>query len=236
MEISLMIYENFVNPFERLVSFITGLFRNVELNSKTVPVYAALSVISYIYEYYGFTTGLVAFGWKAVPFLTIGAGFLCWLGILVLDLLKMDYFGAESVRKELDIFQQEFRKNIQKKAGRQFRILFFRIQVDYDLAAINWWLDHSVYVVLLFSALKFDAIATTMYYRGGKHRGLSKKDWVVFIISLVISCICWSVVVLCGIELFSNYFDYVLAFFLAVWEKPPAGPETILRRPCLFYV
>lgn len=67
----------------------------------------------------------------------------------------------------------------------------------------SWILTKGNIIVFLFLSVYFDAFITTTYMRHGKHQynGMSRRDWAIFITSVIISNVCWALAVYMGISL-----------------------------------
>ena len=66
----------------------------------------------------------------------------------------------------------------------------------------SWILTKSDSVAMLFLSIKFDPFITTAYMRDGSHQynGLSRRDWRIFMASLLIGNIYWSLAMFTGIS------------------------------------
>jgi len=64
-----------------------------------------------------------------------------------------------------------------------------------------WILRKSDPVVFLFLSIKFDAFITTVYMRRGKFNGMGKREWSIFMGSLLISNCYWTLACYMGITL-----------------------------------
>jgi hypothetical protein len=104
--------------------------------------------------------------------------FLCYGTILFYDWTKRDWIGIETIKgiKEL---------NPKNKAGKFF----------------SWVVKKGDPAILLFLSIKFDPFITVAYMRHGAHKynGLSKRDWTIFLISLILGDIYWVLTVYLGI-------------------------------------
>lgn len=134
-----------------------------------------------------------AFDYLLYPFVIYKLGILkgglvmtclaCAVNLLVLwfyDWSKRDWLGIETI-KEMKSYRGE------SKFGR--------------LTA--WVLQRSDPVVLIFLSIKEDAFITLIYLRHGSHQynGMSKRDWGIFLSSLVIASIYWTLAAYMGISL-----------------------------------
>lgn len=66
----------------------------------------------------------------------------------------------------------------------------------------SWILKRSEPAIFLFLSLRYDAFTTTVYLRHGKFNGMSKRDWTIFMGSLLISNVYWTLACFMGITLF----------------------------------
>ena len=112
----------------------------------------------------------------------VGLSFiLCYALILFYDWTKKDWIGIETLKgvKEL---------NPQKKSGK----------------FISWLAKKGDPAVLIFLSIKFDPFVTVAYMRHGAHKynGMSKRDWLIFMCSLIIGDIYWVTTVYMGITIF----------------------------------
>lgn len=64
-----------------------------------------------------------------------------------------------------------------------------------------WILQRSDSMIFLFLSLQYDPFTTTAYLRHGKFNGMGKRDWTIFIGSLLLSNIYWTFACYMGISL-----------------------------------
>ncbi|MBI5076092.1 MAG: hypothetical protein HZB62_13125 [Nitrospirae bacterium] len=64
-----------------------------------------------------------------------------------------------------------------------------------------WILKRSDSMISLFLSLHYDPFTTTAYLRKGKFNGMGKRDWTVFMGSLLLSNIYWKLACYIGISL-----------------------------------
>ena len=208
--------------FERLIGFIVGLFRNVEINRSVALGFTISKVVDWIYDLFVFTVVLVKFGWIGIPFLALGAGFLCWITILMYDRTKVDFLGIESAKKEMKIFKEKlvvWIENLDKKPGRRVHVPFMKVKVRPDTGAIKMALEKVWLVEFFICTFEWDAAVTTLYLREKAFGGLTRRDWKIFWASVVLSCVYWSAVVLTGIAVYECSEELVVAILLAIWNK-----------------
>lgn len=104
------------------------------------------------------------------------------LSILTLkfyDWLKRDWLGIEAI-KRLKGYGGD------KKLGKM----------------TAWVMKKSDSIIFLFLSIKFDPFITTAYLRKGQFSGMSKRDWKIFIGSLLFSNAYWTLACYTGITLF----------------------------------
>lgn len=65
----------------------------------------------------------------------------------------------------------------------------------------SWILKRSSPVIFLFLTLRYDAFTTTAYLRHGKFNGMSKRDGTIFMGSLLLANIYWTLACYMGISL-----------------------------------
>ncbi len=102
----------------------------------------------------------------------------CIIGMKFYDWTKRDWLGIEAI-KEIKTYKGT------KKIGH----------------VTSWVLKKSEPVVFLFLSIKFDPFVTTTYMRHGKFNGMNKRDWIVFMSSLIISNAYWTFACYMGITL-----------------------------------
>ena len=66
----------------------------------------------------------------------------------------------------------------------------------------SWIMKKGDSVVFLFLSIKVDPFVTTIYLRRGNFNGMSRRDWSIFIGSLIISNAYWTLACFMGITLF----------------------------------
>jgi len=62
-----------------------------------------------------------------------------------------------------------------------------------------WLLKKSEPVAFLFLTIKFDPVVTAAYMRHGKFNGMNKRYWSIFMGSLVLSNVYWTLACVMGI-------------------------------------
>lgn len=207
--------------FERLVGFVVGLFKNVEIDRKVAFGFTVWKISNSFFDLVVFAIVLVKFGWIGIPFLMVGAAFLCWVAIVIYDLTKVDFLGVESAKKEMLIFKEglvEWVEKLNDKPGK-LRLPFLRVKIKYDTESIKLALSKIWLVEFIICTLNFDATVATIYLREKAFGGLTRRDWKIFWASVIISCLYWSLVILAGISIYEWSEEFVICFLLAVWNK-----------------
>jgi hypothetical protein len=208
--------------FERFTNFVFGLFKNVEITKTVAFGFTAWKTVNFVYDILIFAFVLAKFGWVGVPFLMAGAGFLCWITILIYDSTGVDFIGIESAKKEMTIFKEKlvvWIESLDERPGQKVRLPFLKVKIKYDAESIRLALSKVWIVEFLICTFNADATVTTIYLRERAFGGLTRRDWKIFWASVVISCLYWSVIVLAGISVYECSEELVVAILLAIWNK-----------------
>jgi len=106
---------------------------------------------------------------------------LCYLTFLFYDWSKKDWLGIETIKGIKDYRGEN-------KIGK----------------FTSWVLKKGDPIALFFLSIKFDPFIVTAYMRQGSHKynGLSKRDWKIFIGSLLLGNAYWTLACYLGITLF----------------------------------
>jgi hypothetical protein len=109
----------------------------------------------------------------------------CYATFLFYDWSKKDWLGIETIKGLRDYEGQ-------RKTGK----------------FVSWILRQSMPLALLILSIKFDPFITTAYLRFGAHNyaGLNRRDWKIFISSLLIGNGYWTFASFMGISLL----EYIL--------------------------
>lgn len=118
-------------------------------------------------------------------------GLACLLNIISLyfyDWSKRDWFGFEALKT----FQDYHGANRLKQIA-------------------SWLLKKNNFVIMLFLSIKEDAFKTVVYMRHGKYQynGLTARDWKIFIASIVIGNVYWTLAAYTGLSLFEWGYEYL---------------------------
>lgn len=137
-----------------------------------------------LYPYVIYQFGL-AWGF---PVLLILSFLLCYGTLVFYDWSKQDWLGIEAIK---EVKEYEGNSRFRKIAA--------------------WALRRSDPVAILFLSLKFDPFITVIYMRKGsrKFNGLSRRDWRIFLASLVIGNAYWSLAAYMGVTLFEWGWEFV---------------------------
>jgi hypothetical protein len=220
---NVLFYEYVVyGVFERLRGFVIGLFKNVKISRSVALGFTISKLTDWIYDLFVFTVVLVKFGWIGVPFLTIGAGILCWITILMYDRTKVDFLGIESAKKEMTVFKEKISvwiEGLDRRPGQKLHVPLFEVQVKYDTDSVKLALSKIWIVEFFICTFHWDAVVTTIYLREKSFGGLTRRDWKIFWTSIVISCVYWSAVVLTGIAVYECSKEFVAVILLIIWNK-----------------
>lgn len=137
-----------------------------------------------LYPYVVWKFGIV----KGGIIMTILSFLACYATILFYDWTKKDWLGIETM------------KGLKEYDG-DSRMGHF----------ISWIMKKSDPIVMIFLSLKFDPFITMVYMRHGayKYNGMNKRDWKIFVSSLFIANIFWTLVSFAGVSIV----EYVWKFF-----------------------
>ncbi len=104
---------------------------------------------------------------------------VCLFLLKLYDSSKRDWLGIEAVKRLRDY-------DGRSKLGRLWA----------------WFLKKGDPVIFLFLTIRVDPFVTTVYLRRGNYTGLSKRDWTIFMGSLIIGNAYWTLACFMGITLF----------------------------------
>ncbi len=103
----------------------------------------------------------------------------CYATMKFYDWSRTDWLGIETLKEVRDA---------------EAKKLFQRI--------MQWAMRRGDWAVMLILSVKFDPFICTVYMRHGAHQynGMSKRDWVIFLVSFVIANAWWTFAVFTGLE------------------------------------
>ena len=135
-------------------------------------------VIVFDYIMYPLVMWRLGLVWGAIV-MSVLSFISCWGLIKLYDYLKVDWLGFELIKE----------KKENEKLGRFHRVL-------------RWTLRKSDWLALILLSIYQDAFLTVAYLRHGanSYNGLSRRDWLIFVISWVISNGLWILVIFTGIN------------------------------------
>lgn len=136
-----------------------------------------VSAFDYVlYPFVIWKTGIL----KGSLIMTVMSFLICWVTLVLYDWARKDWLGIETI------------KMVKHYDGES---LIGKIT--------SWILKKSDPAVLLFLSIKFDPFITTAYMRHGsaKYNGLSRRDWTIFITSLVVGNVYWTLVAFTGVSI-----------------------------------
>ena len=135
--------------------------------------------------------------------MTILSFFICYGIIRFYDWSKKDWLGIETL-KEIE----DFRPRPIPSNG-IFKYIFLVMNMVGNFSAQI--MKKSDALLLFLLSVKFDPFVTVIHIRHGAHQynGLSKRDWKIFISSLIIGDIYWTVVVYTGITIIGAFWHLI---------------------------
>jgi hypothetical protein len=115
---------------------------------------------------------------------------ICYATIIFYDITKKDWIGIESIKGLKELNPDSRTKKL-----------------------VSWIAKKSDPVALVLLSIHFDPFITVAYMRHGAHKynGLSKRDWVIFIISLAIGNLYWIFAVVMGLSII-QFIGHLLGF------------------------
>ena len=166
--------ENSTNPFRQR---ITWRVRVAELAAGIT----AFTLLNYVFDYalYPFAIyklGIIK-GGLLMTFLAAVSNIIC---LKFYDWSKRDWLGIEAI------------KGMKKYEGKS-RLM----------RLMSWLLKKGDLPALLFLSIKEDAFVTMVYLRHGSHQynGMSTRDWRIFLASLAVANIYWTLAAYMGVSL-----------------------------------
>lgn len=164
-------------------------------------------LITWTFDFILYPTILAIYGLVTGTLLmTVLSFIVCYITILFYDGTKKDWLGIETV-KEI--------KNFVPRGLSNLKLLnFFILTFNHIGEFASWIMKKSDVFFMIALSIKFDPFITVIHIRHGAHQynGLSKRDWIVFITSLIIGNLYWALAVYLGITIF----DYFWKFFLSI--------------------
>lgn len=139
------------------------------------------NLITYSFEYFLYPFSIYKLGiLKGGLVMTFLSFIICILAMKFYDWSKRDWIGIEAI-KEIKTYKGT------KKIWR----------------VTSWVLKKSEPIVFLFLSVKFDPFVTTAYMRHGSHQynGMNKRDWTIFMSSLIVSNGVWIFACFTGISM-----------------------------------
>ncbi|OGI34348.1 MAG: hypothetical protein A2259_05295 [Candidatus Moranbacteria bacterium RIFOXYA2_FULL_43_15] len=131
--------------------------------------------------------------WGGIVMMLLSAA-SCLVIVLIYDLVKKDWLGIEAIKE----IREEI-KNLRDCEKKKFRKM------------LAWFLKKGHWAEFLFLSLKFDPFVTTVYLRNGvkKFNGFKKEEWRIFIASVFVSNVYWTMLSFSGVEIFLKIFDRI---------------------------
>lgn len=129
--------------------------------------------------------------------------FVTWGEFVFYDWSKKDWLGIEALKSIKDFNPKPIPK-----------YLVGRITVSIANAVGSftaWILKKSDPVVMVVLSIQFEPFITVIYMRHGasRYNGLSSRDWKVFIVSVLISNVYWTLAVYTGITIVESIWRFI---------------------------
>ncbi|MEI8230471.1 MAG: hypothetical protein WCG83_05055 [Candidatus Peregrinibacteria bacterium] len=156
-----------------------------------------------LYPYVIFRFGL----FYGAPLMTFLSFLICYATILFYDATKKDWLGIETIKGIREFIPKEVPES---GIGRMVIKIGNRIG-----KWSSWLLKRSDAFLMVVLSIKFDPFITVIHIRHGAHQfnGLTKRDWKIFLLSLLIGNAYWTLTVLMGITLVEAVWQFVVKIF-----------------------
>lgn len=141
---------------------------------------------------------------------------VCYGTLKFYDWSKVDWLGLEVVRGVRD-FGPEWIKKLQAKSliGKVLWWPFSKI-----ILFVLWSLKKGGFIAFFALSIYTDPFTTTVYFRKGSFNSLAKKDWLIFVTSVLIGNIYWT---------FRTYLIIIVAKLGFYWVLRDNGPIEAVR-------
>jgi len=140
---------------------------------------SSFGLFGFLFSYLLYPSVIYAFGiFKGGGIMTILSFIVCLILLKVYDSTKRDWLGIEAVKSLKDY-------DGRSKLGRLWA----------------WFFRKGDPVIFLFLTIRVDPFVTIVYLRRGNYTGLSRRDWTIFMGSLIIGNAYWTLACYMGITL-----------------------------------
>jgi len=146
-------------------------------------------VTDHIFDYWIYIPVIAALGPLAGGVTMAFASFVvCFIFLEFYDRMKIDWFGVELVKEVKDSGPEFIRK----------------LKARSVLGSVLWWPYSKIILFVLWTMKKggwlpyfalnilFDPFITTVYFRKEKFGGLNRRDWAIFLSSVVVANTYWT--------------------------------------------
>ena len=151
--------------------------------------------MSWIFDFilYPFVISLFGILWGGLM-MTVLSFVFCYTLVIFYDGTKKDWLGIETLKSIEDFTPRPIPSN----GFQRFMIIIINTMGQFSA----WLMKKSDMFLLIILSIKFDPFITVVHIRHGAHRynGLSKRDWKIFITSLIIGNAYWSFAIFMGIS------------------------------------
>lgn len=142
----------------------------------------------HIFNYWIYIPVVALFGAVKGGFIMTAAAFLaCYLLILFYDWTGIDWLGIEML-KESD-FGPDFLK---RKSAKSKLAHFFWWPFHQIFRLVSWAQNKGGIIAFVALSIYTDAFITTVFLRRDKFGGLKRKDWLIFMGSLIVGNFYWT--------------------------------------------
>lgn len=169
---------------------LKSLTKKIEENRNTVSTIifgkAAYGITGFPFDYILYPLAIISYGWLFGGFLmTLGAGIICYMYLILYNKLKVDWLGIELVKENLPNDKASgFIKKIEASSwiGKIFWVPYSK-----------WWLlkfwilNKGGLPAFLYLAAQHDPFYIAAFFCKGSFGKMTKRDWKIFIAGVVVS-------------------------------------------------
>jgi hypothetical protein len=176
-----------VNFFEVLVRLSLKVIKKMDIRSMSIG-YTLTSILDNFFDYVVYTAVIIYCGpFRGGLVMIVISAIVSLIYIKGYDVIKKDWMGIEAIKE-------------------------IREEVIAENKWIAWLVLKGRWAEFLFVSCKWDPFITTAYMRAGvsQYNGMSRQDWKVFWLSLIVSNLWWILVIYTGISIATNLREILL--------------------------
>lgn len=175
-----------MNIFSKAISKI--IIHKKKLGTLTIG-HAFNETFDHIFNYWIYIPIIALFGDVKGCLIMTGASLIvCYLFIIFYDWARVDWLGIEML-KESD-FGPNF---LQRKKNRSKLVRFFWWPFHQIFRLVRWAQNKGGIIAFIVLSVYTDPFITTVFLRRDKFGGLKRRDWLIFLISVIVGNFYWTV-------------------------------------------